>query len=87
MRTIRYREIADTLRARVDSGEFPPGRLLPSEAELGEAYEASRVTVRRALELLRDEGLIDSRQGVGLVRGRQPVAPEPRSAGHHRSAA
>ena len=65
MRSIRYREIAEALRDRVDGGEFPSGRLLPSEAELSRAYEASRVTIRRALELLRDEGLLDARQGVG----------------------
>jgi GntR family transcriptional regulator len=73
MRTIRYREIADTLRARLDSGEFPPGRLLPSEAELSGAYGASRVTIRRALELLRQEGLIDSRQGVGWFMAGSPL--------------
>jgi GntR family transcriptional regulator len=65
MRTIRYREIAEGMRQRVESGDFPPGRLLPSEAELSEVYGVSRVTVRRALELLRDEGLLDARQGVG----------------------
>ena len=63
VRTIRYREIADALRARVEAGEFGAGRLLPSEAELSAPYHASRVTVRRALELLRDEGLLDARQG------------------------
>ncbi len=41
------------------------GRLLPSEAELGQTYAASRVTIRRALEVLRDEGLVDARQGFG----------------------
>jgi GntR family transcriptional regulator len=73
MRTIRYREIAEALRARVDSGEFPRGRLLPSEAELSAAYDASRVTVRRALELLRDEGLLDARQGVGWFVAGAPL--------------
>jgi GntR family transcriptional regulator len=73
MRTIRYREIAEALRARVNSGEFPRGRLLPSEAELSGAYDASRVTVRRALELLRDEGLLDARQGVGWFVAGAPL--------------
>jgi GntR family transcriptional regulator len=62
---VRYREIADDLRDRVTAGEFPAGRLLPSEAELSAAYDASRVTVRKALELLRSEGLLDARQGFG----------------------
>src|SRR4051812_42473679 len=61
----RYRTIADDLRRRVNAGEFAAGRLLPSESELREAYDASRVTIRKALEALRGEGLIDSRQGFG----------------------
>ena len=52
-RTIRYREIADELRARVQAGDYVAGRLLPSEAELSARYRASRVTIRRALEALR----------------------------------
>ena len=78
MREIRYRAIADDLRRRVGEGEFAAGRTLPSESELSGSYEASRVTIRKALELLRDEGLVDARQGFGwFVAGetvRQPLA-------------
>jgi GntR family transcriptional regulator len=73
VRSIRYREIAEAVRDRVDGGEFPSGRLLPSEAELSRTYEASRVTIRRALELLRDEGLLDARQGVGWFVAADPL--------------
>ena len=73
VRTIRYREIADALRHRVDAGEFSAGRLLPSEAALSGEYGASRVTVRRALEQLRDEGLLDARQGFGWFAARAPI--------------
>ncbi len=65
MREIRYREIAADLKGRVEAGEFAAGGILPSEADLTKSYEASRVTIRRALELLRDQGLVDSRQGFG----------------------
>ena len=61
---MRYREIAADLRRRIAAGEFDD-RLLPSEATLSGAYEASRVTVRKALDALRDEGLVASRQGMG----------------------
>jgi GntR family transcriptional regulator len=61
----RYSEIADSIRDRIAAGDLTGGRLLPSEAELSGAYAASRVTVRRALDVLRDEGLVDSRQGYG----------------------
>jgi GntR family transcriptional regulator len=78
VRTIRYRDIAADLRRRVDEGEFAAGRLLPSESALSATYSASRVTIRKALEDLRSEGLVDSRQGFGwFVAGstvRQPLA-------------
>jgi DNA-binding GntR family transcriptional regulator len=65
VREVRYRAIADELRGRVESGDLAAGALLPSESELSAAYGVSRVTVRKALELLRDEGMIDARQGFG----------------------
>ena len=73
MRRTRYQEIADEIRSRLGSGELGAGRLLPSESELSSDYSASRVTVRRALEVLRDEGLVDSRQGFGWFVAADPV--------------
>ena len=69
----RYLEIADSLRDRIAGGELSGGRLLPSEAELAGAYAASRVTVRRALDVLRDEGLVGSRQGYGWFVAADPL--------------
>lgn len=78
VRTIRYHQIADELRARILSGAYAAGRLLPSESDLSGEFSVSRVTIRKALELLRDDGLVDSRQGFGwFVAGetvRQPLA-------------
>jgi GntR family transcriptional regulator len=71
--SFRYQEIAAALRRRIADGEFPGGRLLPSESELSGAHDASRVTIRRALEALRDEGLVDSRQGFGWFVAADPV--------------
>lgn len=65
--------IADELRGRLAAGEFAAGRVLPSEAELSRSYQASRVTIRRALESLRDEGLVDSRQGFGWFVAADPL--------------
>jgi GntR family transcriptional regulator len=73
VREIRYRTIADDLRRRVGAGEFAAGRTLPSESELSGSYEASRVTIRKALELLKDEGLIDARQGFGWFASLDPL--------------
>ena len=71
MRRIRYQEIAEELRRRARAA--PPGTVLPSESELSAEFAASRVTVRRALELVRDEGLIAARQGFGWFVAAEPV--------------
>lgn len=73
MREVRYKSIADNLRTRIGAGEFIAGALLPSEAELGRAYDASRITVRKALEALRGDGVIDARQGYGWFVVGDPV--------------
>ena len=73
VREIRYRSIADDLRERVQAGELTAGRLLPSEAELAEHYAASRITIRKALDVLRDEGLLDARQGLGWFVAVDPL--------------
>jgi GntR family transcriptional regulator len=71
VRRIRYQEIADELRRRVRSASA--GSVLPSESELSTEFAASRVTVRRALETIRDEGLIAARQGFGWFVTTEPV--------------
>lgn len=65
VREIRYRTIANDLRRQIAAGELAAGAVLPSEAELAGSYDVSRVTVRKALEVLRDDGLVSSRQGYG----------------------
>lgn len=69
-RKIRYQVIAEALRAR--ARQIGAGRVLPSESDLSGEFGASRVTVRRALELLREEGLVDSRQGFGWYVAMEP---------------
>lgn len=71
MRHIRYQEIADDLRQRARSASA--GTVLPSESELSAEFSASRVTIRRALEIVRDDGLIAARQGFGWFVATEPV--------------
>jgi GntR family transcriptional regulator len=61
----RFQRLAAELRERIALGDFARTGALDSEAELARRYDVSRVTVRRALEQLRDEGLISSRRGSG----------------------
>lgn len=60
----RFEEIADELRARIDSGEYAPGDRIPGENEIMKTFEVSRDTAWKALQVLRDQGLTESRQGA-----------------------
>jgi len=60
-----YRQIADTLRERVQRGELKPGDALPTESALQDEFAVSRVTVRQALKQLTQEAIIESIQGSG----------------------
>lgn len=72
----KYVRLAQTLLGRIKDGTYPPGTLLPSENQLVQAFGMSRPTVVRALELLKRDGWLESRQGYGtIVRGR-PEAVE-----------
>lgn len=61
----KYQEIAERLREQIRAGVLEPGQRLPSEPELAAEYAASRNTVRLAIALLTNQGLVLSRQGLG----------------------
>ncbi|WP_306368552.1 PLP-dependent aminotransferase family protein [Nocardiopsis sp. CC223A] len=69
-----YRRLADSLRTLIDEGSLAPGERLPSERVLAAALRVSRTTVVSAYDLLRSEGVFDSRQGSG-TRVSDRVAP------------
>lgn len=60
------RQIANDLRARITSGEIPPGRRIPSLTELEQEWDVARDTLRKAVRILRDEGLVETVQGLGV---------------------
>ena len=70
-----YRQIADQLRALIDSGEFPPGSRLPAERELAKLLGVSRASVREAMIALEVIGLVDVRVGNGVLVC-EPVLPK-----------
>lgn len=74
-----YRRIIDDIRARIASGEWPPGHKLPSNFALRDLYRAqfgsptlAMATVARALDHLKDSGELRGQQGLGIF-----VAGEP----------
>ncbi|MEU3452460.1 GntR family transcriptional regulator [Micromonospora sp. NPDC006766] len=67
-----WKQLADRLRQAIRSGQLAPGQRVPTELSLTQEYQLSRLTVRRALQQLRSEGLIVVVQSRGtFVRGEQ----------------
>jgi DNA-binding transcriptional MocR family regulator len=75
----RYRRLAEALRAAIQRGELTDGSLLPAERLLARQLSLSRSTVVAAYDLLRDEQLVDRRQGSG-TRVRNVHSPQPRGS-------
>lgn len=60
-----YAQLVTTFRERIDSGKWPVGSRLPSERELCSLFEVSRITVRHAIDIAEQEGLLQRVHGVG----------------------
>jgi GntR family transcriptional regulator len=60
-----YLQIAEKLRAQIETGELAPGAQLPTEIELGNLYSSSRNTIRDAIKRLTSQGLVETRPGQG----------------------
>ena len=68
-------QVAADIEADIDSGTVPPDTRLPTEIELSEQYGVSRVTVRRAIAVLRDRGKVVTVHG----RGTYTAMPDTKS--------
>ncbi|MEV6384763.1 GntR family transcriptional regulator [Streptomyces sp. NPDC051773] len=76
----KYVRLAQTIQQRIEDGTYPPGTRVPSENQLVQAFGMSRPTVVRALDLLKRDGWLESRQGYGtIVRGRPAVVEDDKS--------
>jgi GntR family transcriptional regulator len=69
----QYEQIAELLRDRIADQTYPPGSSLPSEPELSAELGVSRVTVNRAIVLLRAQGLVRVRRGAGTYVRSLPI--------------
>ena len=58
-------QLASILRSQIQSGELRPGRIMPSETTLMQEHGLARGTVRKAIDALVDEGLVNRVQGRG----------------------
>lgn len=64
-KTAKYRFLVDTIKEKIKNGEYEPGERMESENTLSEQFGYSRQTVRQALSVLEQEGLIERRRGSG----------------------
>jgi GntR family transcriptional regulator of arabinose operon len=77
-----YVRVADDLRTKLGFAPFDYGALLPSEMDLSKAYNLSRGTIRKALDILANEGLISRQPG----RGTLILSPDAKDKGRYRIA-
>ncbi|MFO1286884.1 MAG: GntR family transcriptional regulator [Rubrivivax sp.] len=91
-----YLKVKQYLKAQLAAGRWPPGALMPSEAELVAQFGVSRMTVNRSLRELQVEGLVERVQGVGTFAARlarvsstltiRDLHEEIEARGHHHHA-
>src|SRR6516225_6827281 len=79
----RYKEIADAIRTRITLGKLAPGEPIPSARAITREWGVAVATATRAVAVLRDEGLVDARPGVGTVVAIRPA----RIRGHRETSA
>ena len=60
-----YQQMAEDIKYKILTGKLGPNDKLQTEFELSQAYDVSRITVRKAVEILSEEGLVVKRQGIG----------------------
>ena len=67
-----YLQIAAILRAAIERGDYPPGRPVPSESRLMQEHGVARLTARKAVRVLADEGLVEVVPGRGAFVADRP---------------
>ncbi len=73
-----YKQVADLIRARIESGDLKPGEPVPSEAQLEADYDIARTTARRVARELREQGVVYTVQGEGTFVGEPGIPRAPR---------
>lgn len=64
---VLYLEVADKIKADIFSGKYPVGSMLPTENELEELFDVSKITVRKAIELLASDEYVQKKSGKGTT--------------------
>ena len=64
-----YQQLVDEIKSQIDSGILKENDRIMTETELSDAYEVSRITVRKAISVLVDEDYLVKQQGIGTFVG------------------
>lgn len=73
----RYLWLQKLIRTAIETRRLPAGAALPSERELCDEFQLSRVTIRKAMEALVNDGLLERRRGAGTFVSNAPAEKEP----------
>jgi len=68
-----YIQVASVMRRRIETKQWHPGGKIPTLVELEREFQVARVTVRQAVDILREEGLLRSQQGRGTFAAEKPA--------------
>ena len=68
-----YIQVASVMRRRIDTKHWLPGQKISTLVELEREFQVARVTIRQAIDILREEGLLHSQQGRGTFVAETPI--------------
>ena len=68
-------QIAETMKRRILSGQYNPGKQLFTGEELEREFQTSNITIRKAMEKLKNDGYVERRRGLGTTVSK--IDPEP----------
>lgn len=76
-----YMDVYSEIKNDILTGKYPPGSILPTELELSELFFVSRITIQKAMQLLKKEGYISRTPGRGTFVENIPAKPQQHIVG------
>ena len=76
-----YMEVYGKIKNDILVGKYPPGSILPTEAELSETFFVSRITIQKAMQILKKDGYISRTPGRGTFVEQIPTKPQQHTIG------
>ncbi|MFC7049462.1 GntR family transcriptional regulator [Emcibacter nanhaiensis] len=79
-----YRQVADTIKARIIDGQYAVGECIPASSKLEKVFNVSNITMRKSLALLKEEGWVTTQRGKGtvVIRATEDDVIDIKQSGH-----